>query len=333
MKLGVVLFQLGGPDSAEAVEPFLYNLFSDPEIIDFPLARLARRPLARLIASRRGRHVAQHYEAIGGKSPLSEFTRRQAAALAAELEGDFDVKVTIAMRYWHPMTEAAVREMQSFGPDRIVLLPLYPQYSKTTTGSSLKEWNRLYSGNGWRTRVDLIREYHDDPAYVEAVAAAVGDALAGFDDPSGVEIVFTAHGVPVEVVEAGDPYQQQVERTAELVRDKGGWPCRTHLCYQSKVGPSNWLRPSLREMLESLAAAGARCVLVAPISFVSDHVETLFEIDIEHREIAERAGIADFRMTPGLNNSPRFIAALAGLVRRAANECAFTQTAGHSATR
>jgi len=316
-RLGVVLFQLGGPDSIDAIEPFLFNLFSDPEIIDFPLARLAREPLARLIAGLRSRHVAHHYGAIGGKSPILEFTRQQAEALERELRRDFDARVVIAMRYWGPTTEQAVLEMASFGPDRIVLLPLYPQYSKTTTGSSVREWNRLYSAGDQDTRTDFIRDYHDDPAYIYAITTTVDNALAGFGNPAQVEIVFTAHSVPVAVIESGDPYQRQIERTVELVSARGGWPCGRHLCYQSRVGPLKWLRPSLRERLESLAAAGARRVLIVPISFVSDHVETLYEIDIEHRAIAERAGIADYRMMPGLNNSPRFVAALAGLVRRA----------------
>jgi ferrochelatase len=319
-KLGVVLFQLGGPDSTEAIEPFLYNLFSDPDIIDFPLAKLARRPLARLIASRRGKHVAHHYEAIGGKSPILDFTTAQAKALESELRRDFDAQVTVAMRYWKPFTGEAVSAMRAFGATRIVLLPLYPQYSRTTTGSSYKEWNRQMHDNGWRPKVDFIEQFHEDPAYIQAVAAAVDRELRRFAEPSAVDLVFSAHSVPVDVIERGDPYQRQIERTVELVAAQGGWNCRRHLCYQSKVGPSKWLRPMMREMLEGLAAGGSRNVLMVPISFVSDHVETLFEIDIEHREIAERAGITDFRMVPGLNNDSAFIAALAGLVRRAVSE-------------
>lgn len=314
-RIGVVLFQLGSPDSPEAIEPFLYNLFSDPDIIDFPLAKLARRPLARLIANRRAAHVAQHYAALGGKSPLAELTRRQAAALEAELRRDLDARVVIAMRYWHPLTEEAIAELERFAPDEVVLLPLYPQYSKTTTGSSLKEWARRSPPNGWRPRVYTIRDYHDDARYIDALAASVEAALAGFGDPAAVDVVFSAHGVPVEVIAAGDPYQRQVERTVELVWARGGWPARRRLAYQSKVGPSKWLRPSLRETLEKLGRSGARRVLVAPVSFVSDHVETLYEIDIVHRHLARRFGIEEFRLTPGLNDSPRFVQALAGLVR------------------
>jgi ferrochelatase len=316
-KLGVVLFQLGGPDSLEAVEPFLYNLFSDPDIIDFPFSRLAREPLARLMASRRARHAAEHYRALGGASPLLENTRRQAEALEAELRRDLEARVVVAMRYWRPFTGEAIAELGRFSPDRLVLLPLYPQYSGTTTGSSLNEWKRRFHPDGWRPEVRVIRDFHDDPGFIEAVAAHVDEALAAFADPQAVEVVFSAHSIPVAAVERGDPYPRQVERTVELVWRQGGWPNRYELCYQSKVGPSRWLRPMLKETLEKLAARGAQQVLVVPISFVSDHVETLYEIDIEHREIAHRLGIRDFRMMPGLNDSPHFIRALAQLVRKA----------------
>jgi ferrochelatase len=165
--------------------------------------------------------------------------------------------------------------------------------------------------------VSIVEDYHDDPGYIDALAAAVDAALRRFERPAEVEVVFSAHGVPLEVIAAGDPYRRQVERTVELVWRRGGWPARRHVCYQSKVGPSKWLGPSLRETLEALARGGAGQVLVVPVSFVSDHVETLYEIDLEHRKIAERLGISDFRLMPGLNDSPAFIAALAGVVRRA----------------
>jgi ferrochelatase len=313
-KTGVVLFQLGGPDSLESIKPFLYNLFCDPDIIDFPFARLARKPLAKLISTSRAKHVQHHYAEIGGKSPILEFTRRQAEALERELRRDVDAKVTIAMRYWHPMTQAAVAEMASFAPDKIVLLPLYPQYSKTTTGSSVNEWNRCFQPNGWRPNVRLIETFYEDPAYLDSVVAAINACLRDGDDLADFDIVFSAHSVPVAVVEAGDPYQQQIERTVDLVWQRGGWPARRHTCYQSKVGASKWLQPSMHATIKKLAAAGSKHVLVVPISFVSDHVETLHEIDIEHREQARELGIEDYRMMPGLNDSPQFIRALAGLV-------------------
>ncbi len=313
-RIGVVLFQLGGPDSLDAIEPFLYNLFCDPDIIDFPFARIARQPLAKLISTRRAKHVAHHYAEIGGKSPILEFTRRQARALEAELGRECDARVVVAMRYWHPFTAEAIAELAEFAPNEVVLLPLYPQYSKTTTGSSLNEWNRRFQPNGWNPRTHVVSEFYQDAAYLDAVVGAINDCIDDHER-ADLDIVFSAHSVPVAVIERGDPYQRQIEHTVDLVWERGGWPARRHICYQSKVGASKWLRPSMHETIERLAAAGARQVLVVPISFVSDHVETLHEIEIEHREQARRLGIEDYRMMPGLNDSPAFISALAGLVR------------------
>jgi ferrochelatase len=315
-KIGVVLFQLGGPDSLQAIEPFLYNLFCDPDIIDFPFARIARQPLAKLISSTRAKKVAHHYAEIGGKSPLLDFTRRQAVALEAALRRECDARVVIAMRYWHPLTAAAIAELEQFAPEEVVLLPLYPQFSKTTTQSSFNEWNRRFHANGWRPRIHLVREFYRDPGYIDSVVQAVNACLADYEHTADLDIVFSAHSVPISVIEAGDPYQQQIERTVDLVWNRGSWPARRHICYQSKVGASKWLQPSMHSTVKALAAAGSKHILVAPISFVSDHVETLHEIDIEHREQARRLGIEDFRMMPGLNDNPRFIEALAGLVRR-----------------
>jgi ferrochelatase len=315
LELGVVLFQLGGPDSPQSIEPFLYNLFCDPDIIDFPFARIARQPLAKLISTTRARHVQHHYAEIGGKSPILENTVRQAAALEAALRADYDARVVVAMRYWHPFTAEAIGLLERDHPEEVVLLPLYPQYSKTTTGSSLNEWRRRFHPNGWAPRVHAIEEFHQDPGYLDAVVEAVNGTLADLD-LSDTDFVFSAHSVPLAVIERGDPYQRQVERTAEMVWQRGGWPGRKHICYQSKVGAAKWLRPSMHETVKRLAAESRKHVVVVPISFVSDHVETLHEIAIEHREQARGLGIGDFRLVPGLNDSPRFIAALAGLVRR-----------------
>jgi ferrochelatase len=316
-RIGVVLFQLGGPDSPAAVEPFLYNLFCDPDIIDFPGARIARKPLARLIARSRARHVGAHYAEIGGGSPIRELTARQATALENALRRDLDARVVVAMRYWHPFTGEAIAELERHAPDDVVLLPLYPQYSKTTTGSSVNEWNRVFHPNGvWHPKVSSVREYHEDPDFINSVVAAVNQCVAEFAAPAAeYDFVFSAHSLPVKVVDAGDPYQRQIERTCDLVWTRGGWPGRRHLCYQSKVGTDKWLAPSMHETVERLAAAGSKHVLVIPISFVSDHVETLHEIGIEHRQQAEGLGIADFRLMPGLNDTPQFIDVLAKLVR------------------
>ncbi len=313
-KIGVVLFQLGGPDSLDAIEPFLYNLFCDPDIIDFPFARIARQPLARLISSTRAKHVRHHYAEIGGRSPILEFTERQARALETELRREFDARVVVAMRYWHPFTEEAIAALAAHAPEEVVLLPLYPQYSKTTTGSSLNEWNRRFHPNGWRPRVHIVEEFFEDAGYIAALARRIDEALRGFDNAADVDVVFSAHSVPVSVVASGDPYQRQIERTVDLVWQHGGWPARRHLCYQSKVGASKWLQPSMHATIKRLADAGSSRVLVVPVSFVSDHVETLHEIDIEHRAQAHGLGIADYRMVSGFNDAPEFIGVLRNLV-------------------
>src|SRR5262245_18701427 len=207
-KTGVVLFQLGGPDSLESIEPFLYNLFCDPDIIDFPFAKLARKPLAKLISTSRAKHVRRHYAEIGGKSPILDFTRRQAEALERELRRDIDAMVTIAMRYWHPMTDVAVAEMNAFAPDQIVLLPLYPQYSKTTTGSSVNEWNRCFARSGGSAPVKLIETFYEESAYLDSLVRPINACIDPRQNVRALDIVFSAHSVPVAVIDAGDPYKR-----------------------------------------------------------------------------------------------------------------------------
>ena len=333
--MGVVLFQLGGPDSLQAVEPFLYNLFSDPDIIDFPMARIARPALARLIAARRADKVGQHYARIGGKSPLRELTEQQAAALERELRKHLDARVVVAMRYWHPLTEDAVRRVIEINSRRLVLLPLYPQYSRTTTGSSLNEWERQFARAGRNhTKIHVIREFYRHPSYLDALVERINEGFerfssgvrsaecgvrpndAGTDD---VHLIFSAHGVPCDVIEAGDPYQQQIEETMRLAMERGGFLNPHCLCYQSRVGPGRWLAPTLEETIRRLASDAApngrrARLLVVPVSFVSDHVETLAEIDLEARALGSSLGIGQFELMPALNDSPRFIQALAELV-------------------
>ncbi len=316
-RLGVVLFQLGGPDTLEAIEPFLYNLFCDPDIIDFPFARLGRKPLAKLISSTRAHKVRHHYANLGGGSPIRRNTERQAQALAVELEArGHDARCFVAMRYWHPFTAEAVAALESAQCDEIVLLPLYPQYSSTTTGSSLNEWNRRFHPNG--APVHLVTEFYRHEGYLDALAETIDRTLEGFEVASRPELIFSAHSVPLTVIERGDPYQRQIEETVALVMERGGWPNAHRLCYQSKVGASRWLQPTLRGTLRQVAEERIGEVCVVPISFVSDHVETLGEIDHEARELAGRLGIRRFEMTPGLNDSPAFIRALADLVLEAA---------------
>lgn len=311
-KVGVVLFQLGGPDSREAVEPFLYNLFCDPDIIDFPLAFLARKPLARFISRRRAPAVAEKYAEIGGASPIRLLTECQAQALEQALRPHVEPYITIAMRYWHPFTEEAANQVRAWPLDELVLLPLYPQYSRATTGSSLNEWRRRYSDS--RVPVRVIEQFYDHPAYLDAIVEKINVALTHLDRPGEVHLVFSAHGVPISYITAGDPYQQQIEATVRLVRERGKWANPWTLCYQSKVGPQKWLEPSLDATIERLAAERCPSVLVIPIAFVTEHIETLHEINIEARAEAEHLGIRDFGMMPALNDSPRFIAALADLV-------------------
>jgi ferrochelatase len=322
-RVGVVLFQLGGPDSLDAIEPFLYNLFCDPDIIDFPFARLAREPLARLISSRRAGKVRKHYAEIGGKSPIGDVTARQARALEAELTKSFTARVVVAMRYWHPLTDAAIRELSAFGPDEIVLLPLYPQYSSTTTGSSLNEWERQFPRQKSVT-LHVVREFHEHPLYLDALVERIEQGLGQFRRsnghaarvPSDVHLLFSAHSIPVSVIHRGDPYQTHVEATARGVMERGRWANPHSLCYQSRSGPGRWLQPFIHETLQEIAARGAERVLVVPIAFVSDHVETLHEINIEARAMAETLGIQQFETMEGLNDSPAFITALAALVLR-----------------
>lgn len=345
--VGVVLFQLGGPDSPAAIEPFLFNLFSDPDIIDFPFSRLARPVMARLISSRRARKVQEHYAQIGGKSPLRELTDLQARALEAELRKTLDARVFVAMRYWHPLTEEAIAQIIAHEFRELILLPLYPQYSRTTTGSSLNEWKRKYKLKARKetppTRV--VREFYAHPPYLDAIVEKINEGLKLFcGAPSrsngdakaagDIHLVFSAHGVPVSVIEAGDPYQAQIEETVRLVLERGGWENPHWVCYQSRVGPGRWLEPMLHQTLaeiarrsgssgspaatlpqdQRVAGRGPSRVLVIPIAFVSDHVETLCEINIEARELAGRLGIGQFEVMPALNDSPKFIQALADLV-------------------
>lgn len=317
-KVGVALFQLGGPDSAGAVEPFLYNLFCDPDIIPFgPLGAVLRKPLAWYIAHRRVKAVARHYAEIGGRSPIRLLTERQAAKLEAALRPHVDARVVVAMRYWHPLTAEAIAQLNSVALGALVLLPLYPHYSFATTGSSLKEWSRLYRPAQPPLPVRVIKSFYDHPFYIEAVAEKIALSLSHFDRPGHVHLVFSAHGLPLSLVERGDPYPQQVQSTVRLVLERGGWANPHTLCYQSKVGRAKWLEPSLTATIEQLAQAGCKQMLVIPIAFVTEHIETLHEINIEARKVAEELGVEQFEMMPAVGDSPRFIAALAELVLRA----------------
>jgi ferrochelatase len=330
-RVGVVLFQLGGPDTLAAIEPFLYNLFCDPDIIDFPFARIGRKPLAKLISTTRARKVQHHYATIGGGSPIRRFTERQALALETQLgRHGLDARCFVAMRYWHPFTAEAIAQVLASGCDEVVLLPLYPQYSSTTTGSSLNEWQRLFRGHA---PVHRVRSFYRHPAYLDAVIEKIEEALARFPVPERAEIVFSAHSVPMSVIAKGDPYQRHIEETVQLLMERGGWSNRHRLCYQSKVGASKWLQPSLHRALHDLSEEKIREVCIVPVAFVSDHVETLGEINHEAREEARQLGITQFEMSAGLNDSPKFISALAQLVLKAIEERAHCNVPLHEAGR
>jgi protoporphyrin/coproporphyrin ferrochelatase len=317
-RVGVVLFQLGGPDTLAAIEPFLYNLFCDPDIIEFPFARIGRKALAKLISTTRARKVQHHYATIGGGSPIRHFTERQAQALEAELTNQgLDARCFVAMRYWHPFTSEAITQLHAAQCDEVVLLPLYPQYSSTTTGSSLNEWQRLFRR---AVPVHNVGAFYQHPMYLDALIEKIEEALTRFPVPERAELVFSAHSVPMSVISKGDPYQRQIEETVRLLMERGGWSNRRRLCYQSKVGASKWLQPSLHRTLYDLATERTREVCVVPVAFVSDHVETLGEIDHEAREAARRLGITQFEMSAGLNDSPKFISTLGQLVLEALGE-------------
>ena len=322
-KVGIVLFQLGGPDSLEAVEPFLLNLFLDPDIIPLGPLGILRRPIAKLISSRRSIPVAGKYAEIGRRSPIALLTERQRTRLVAAVSHYIEPVAVTAMRYWHPLTSEAVEALRAAGPvDEVVLLPLYPHFSYATTLSSLKEWRRVYGPQDGKPKERTIGQFYDHPAYIQAVVQRIGSVLRQFADSSRIHLVFSAHGLPMSLVEKGDPYPQQIETTVRLVCETGkkaypGWPQTHLLCYQSRVGPAKWLEPPLTGTIERLGHEGVKEMLVVPISFVTEHIETLHEINIEARADAAKVGITTFRMMPAVGDSPSFIAALTDLVLRA----------------
>ena len=316
-RTAVVLFNLGGPDSLAAVEPFLFNLFSDPDIFRLPLGFLTQKPFARLISRRRTPEARHNYAAIGGRSPLLENTERQARALEAALQAQGRYDVFVCMRYWHPLSDAVVAELKRKEYQEVMLLPLYPQYSRTTTGSSVNEFRRACARAGYAPALRLVRAWPTQADYLAGIVECIAAEAKKFPDPdpAGIELLFSAHGLPKKIVAQGDPYQRDVETTYEALRARLNWPHVT-LCYQSRVGPLEWLRPYTEEVIKQKAAAGVRQMLVYPIAFVSDHSETLYELGIQYAELAKQAGIAHYRVVPALNAHPLLICALAELVRQ-----------------
>jgi ferrochelatase len=316
-KLAIVLFNLGGPDRPEAIRPFLLNLFRDPAILRVPF--FIRPFLARTIAKARLTPATENYALIGGKSPLLDLTQDQAEALQTALPA-VDARCFIAMRYWHPFSLQAAEQVKAWAPDHIVLLPLYPQYSTTTTGSSLTAWRQAAVRTGLAADTTTLCCYPTDPAFAAATAALLNTAYArarsALDPAVPLRVLFSAHGLPEAIVKAGDPYQWQVEHTVAAVLAAWGATVEHTICYQSRATPQKWIDPSTDSEIER-AAKDQTAVLVVPIAFVSEHTETLVELDIEYRDLAIKLGVPGYFRVPTQNADAGFIAALAGLVRRA----------------
>jgi ferrochelatase len=320
-RVAIVLFNLGGPDRPESVRPFLVNLFTDPAILRVP--SFIRPWLGRLIAWRRTKPAMENYAVIGGRSPLRELTEEQGRALDAALASDpgIEVRSFVAMRYWHPLSDETARAVRDWAPDEVLLFPLYPQFSTTTTGSSIAAWDEACRGIGLSVPTTTLCCWHSDGGFAAATARLVQEsyARARAELPADVKlrILFSAHGLPESIIAAGDPYQWQVERTVAAVVERLDIDDLDHLvCYQSRVTPQKWIGPSTEDEIER-AAAEKVAILICPIAFVSEHSETLVELDVEYREEADHLGIPGYFRVPAQNSDPAFIAALADLVRGA----------------
>ena len=316
MRLAVVLFNLGGPDSLDAVEPFLRNLFGDPAILSLP--GVVRIPLARFIASRRAPFARDIYRKIGGRSPLIDETRAQAEALDKVLaERGLDAKCFVAMRCWHPFSDEVARVVKAWGADAIVLLPLYPQFSTTTSASSFADWARAARDVGLIVPTARLCCYPKMEGFVAAVAELIHQTFTRAKPGMDYRLLLSAHGLPKRTIAKGDPYQWQVEQTAATLVDALGikgldW----QVCYQSRVGPLEWIGPATDAEIRRAGKDG-KGVIVAPIAFVSEHAETLVELDMEYAHLAQASGVVDYLRVPTVSTHPKFIAALADLVMSA----------------
>ena len=319
-RVGVLLLNLGGPDELKDVGPFLFNLFADPEIIRIPFPWL-QRPLAWLISTRRTKKSQENYRQIGGGSPLRQITEAQAQALGEQLAAKGQpAQVYVGMRYWHPFTEEAIASIKRDRIEHLVILPLYPQFSISTSGSSFRLLQRIWLEDPKLDAIEytVIPSWYKQAGYLQAMAQLIAQELESFENPDSVHIFFSAHGVPKSYVEeAGDPYQQEIEECTALIMQTLNRSNAYTLAYQSRVGPVEWLQPYTEDAIEKLGAEGIKDLLVVPISFVSEHIETMQEIDIEYREVAEEAGIHNFGRVPALNTHPVFITGMADLVLEA----------------
>lgn len=312
-RIAVVLFNLGGPDKPESVRPFLRNLFRDPAIISAPWP--VRESLAWLISTTRTKEASANYAKMGGGSPIVPESEKQAAALTAALGDtlpDDEVRCFLAMRYWHPFVGEAVKAVKAYAPDEIVLLPLYPQFSTTTTASSLKAWKDAGGGEA-----RIVCCYPEEPDFITAHAKLIEQSWQDAGRPEAPRVLFSAHGLPEITVERGDSYQWQVERTVARVVERLPDPLKEHeVCYQSRVGPLKWIGPPTDEAIERACQDG-RDILLTPIAFVSEHIETLVELDEEYAEVADECGAKSYTRVPALGAQPDFIAGLSALVARA----------------
>ncbi|MDX2480155.1 MAG: ferrochelatase [Desulfuromusa sp.] len=311
----LILLNMGGPDSLAAVEPFLYNLFSDRDLIQLPAGALLQKPFAKLISYFRAKKVVENYRTIGGKSPQLEWTQKQAAGTAQRLGGSF--KPYVIMRYWHPRAEQVLEEIKAEGIETAVVLSMYPHYTGATTGSSINDFKCATAKVHPELEYQLIADWYDWPHYLDALANSINAGLDNFHDlmRDEVQILFSAHALPQKFIDRGDPYQQHVEATVQGVMQRVGsydWS----IAYQSRSGPVKWMEPGTEEVLRELSDAGHRAVLMVPISFVSDHIETLEEIDIQYHNLATSLGLVNFCRAPSLNDRGDFLDALALLVRQ-----------------
>lgn len=312
--IALILLNMGGPDSLAAVEPFLYNLFSDRELIQLPAGALLQKPFARLISYFRAKKVVENYRTIGGKSPLLEWTQKQSVGTAQKLGSRF--KPYVVMRYWHPRAEQVLAEIKAEGIETAVVLSMYPHYTGATTGSSINDFKRTTAKVYPELECQFIEEWYDWPNYLDALANRINAGLDKFHDlmRDEVQILFSAHALPQKFIDRGDPYRHQVEATVQGVMQRVGsydWS----IAYQSRSGPVKWMEPGTEEVLHELAESGHRAVLMVPISFVSDHIETLEEIDIQYHNLATSLGLVNFCRAPSLNDGEDFLDALAELVR------------------
>ncbi len=310
-KTAIVLFNLGGPDSLDAVRPFLFNLFNDPAIIGAPA--LIRLALAHFISIKRTPFAREIYKKMGGKSPILENTQIQAQALEKKLTVYGDVKVFICMRYWFPMSPEVVAQVKAYQPDQVILLPLYAQFSTSTTASSFLDWDSEAKKQGLHVPSYKIGCYPTQPKFIAAQVENIREFYAKIEDKNRVRILFSAHGLPEKIIEKGDPYQWQIEQTSKIIVDAlaiEGLDWR--VTYQSRVGPLKWIGPATDDEIK-LAGSEGKSLIVVPIAFVSEHSETLVELDIEYGELAHHAGIKQYLRVPTVNAHPLFIEGLADL--------------------